>query len=116
MKFDSLLVIPAFSRTSKFKLIKFSGWYTGSPGKIFIGNEYDINMQFTVLLTPNKEFTEFRVERGFTVDSYFWRNAVISCSLARFQGLDRLCGFLEFWATVQPGFFRCSGMKLIAAS
>ena len=36
---------------------------------------------------------------------YFWRNAVISRSLARFQGLDRFYGVLEFWDTVQPGFF-----------
>ena len=62
-------------------------------------------MQFTVLPTPNKEFTEFLVERGFAVDSYCRGNAVISCGLARFQGLDRFCGFLEFWGTVQPGFF-----------
>ena len=44
----------------------------------------------------NKEFTEVYVERGFTGDSYFGGNAVISCSLARFQGFDRFYGFLEF--------------------
>ena len=104
LRVDSLLVSLAFSKTCKFMLNEFSGWCTGSAGGIFIGHEYDSNRQSTVLPTPNKEFREFHVDRGFTVDSYF-RGNVISYSLARFQGLGRFCGFLEFWDTVQPGFF-----------
>ena len=77
-------------------LNEFSGWYPGGAGGIFAGHEYDSNRQSTVLPTPNKEFTEFHVERGLTGDSYFRGNAVISGGLARFQGLDRFCGFLEF--------------------